>query len=113
MREIKAIIQPFMLDRVLHALAAIDDLPGISVSQVMGWGQARAADSGQTVVEAGHAFAPMTKLEIVVPAELALRVVDAVVNAARTGRPGDGKVFESDVSRVIRIRTGDEDQAAL
>ena len=113
MREIKAIIQPFMLEPVLHALAAIDDLPGISVSQVMGWGQSKPTDSAHTVVEAGHAFVPMTKLEIVVPAEVALRVVDTVINAARTGRPGDGKVFVSDVLRVIRIRSGDEDEAAL
>ncbi len=113
MREIKAIIQPCMLEQVLHALAAIDELPGVTVSQVLGWGQSKAADSAHTAVEENHAFVPMTELEIVVPAGIALRVVDTVVNAARTGRPGDGKVFESDVLRAIRIRTGDEDEAAL
>ncbi len=112
MREIKAIIQPFMLEQVLHALAAIDELPGVTVSQVMAWGQSKATDATHTIVEAGHAFVPMTKLEIVVPAELAPRVVDTVINAARTGRHGDGKVFESDVMRAIRIQTGGEDDAA-
>lgn len=110
MREIKAIIQPFMLEHVLHSLAAIDELSGISVSQVMGWGRSKSPDGTHTIVEAGHAFVPMTKLEIVVRAELAPRVVDAIINAARTGRPGDGKIFESDVLRAIKIRTGGEDE---
>ncbi len=113
MREIKAIIQPFMLEAVLHALAAIDELPGITVSQVIGWGRTRTDEDEQTVEEAGHAFAKKTKLELVVPAALASRVVDTIVLAARTGRPGDGRVFESHVSRAVKIRNGDEAEAAL
>ena len=113
MREIKAIIQPFMLDAVLHALTEIDDLPGITVSQVIGWGKSRADATEHSVQEAGHAFAKKTKLELVVPASLAPRVIEAIVFAARTGRPGDGKVFEYQVTRAIKIRSGDEDEAAL
>lgn len=113
MREIKAIIQPFMLGPVLRALAAIDDLPGVTVSQVMGWGRSRLDDTEHVVEEAGHAFAKKTKLELVVPASLSARVVEAIVLAARTGRQGDGRVFESDVRRAVKIRTGEEDEAAL
>lgn len=62
MREIKAIIQPFMLEGVLRALAAIERLPGLTVSQVMGWGRSRAADAEDRITHAGHAFANKTKL---------------------------------------------------
>ena len=112
MREVKAIIRSFMLEKVLHALGEIGELPGLTVSQVIGWGASKAADSDQIVHEAGHAFARMTKIEIVVPATLAPRVVEGIIKAARTGRPGDGKVFESEVARVVSIRTGSEGSAA-
>lgn len=113
MREIKAIIQPFMLEKVLHALGALDDLPGVTVSQVVGWGKSRASEAEETVTEAGHAFAKKTKIEIVVSSEAAPRVVDALIRSARTGRPGDGKIFEYEVARAIKIRTGEEGEEAL
>lgn len=113
MREIKAVIQPFMLESVLHALAAIDDLPGVTVSQVIGWGRTRSNDSGHVVQEAGHAFTRKTKLELVVPASIAPRIIQAIVAAARTGSPGDGKIFVSEVASAVRIRTGEEDEAAI
>lgn len=113
MREIKAIIQPFMLENVLRALAAIDELPGLTVSQVLGWGQSRAAGAEDPVFEAGHAFARKTKLEVVVRDELADLVVAALVEAARTGRAGDGKVFVSEIGRAIRVRTGEEGDHVL
>jgi len=113
MREIKAIIQPFMLEPVLRALAGIGDLPGLTVSQVIGWGRSRMDDPEHTVDEAGHAFAKKTKLELFVPDSLASRVVEAIVRSAHTGRPGDGKVFELEVLRAVKIRTGHEDDAAL
>lgn len=113
MREIKAIIQPFMLEPVLHTLTALDDLPGVTVSQVLGWGKTRAEDAEHTVTEAGHAFAKKTKVEIVVTDAMAPRVTEAIVSAAHTGRPGDGKVFEYEVSRTVKIRTGDEGPEAI
>ena len=113
MKEIKAIIQPFMLDNVLLALDAIAELPGLTVSQVLGWGKARGATVDEPVREAGHSFAKKTKLEIVVADELAPRVVQAIVETARSGRPGDGKIFVSDVEQVVRIRTGERDEEAL
>lgn len=113
MREIKAIIQPFMLEQVLSALAALDDLPGVTVSQVIGWGRSRAADARERVTEAGHAFTKKAKLEIVVPDALAPRVVATIAEVARTGRPGDGKIFEYEVRQTLKIRTGETGEEAL
>ncbi|MES1241220.1 MAG: P-II family nitrogen regulator [Acidobacteriota bacterium] len=113
MKEINAVIQPYMLDNVLLALDAIADLPGLTVSQVLGWGRERGATAQESVREAGHSFARKTKLEIVVADELAPRVVQAIVETARSGRPGDGKIFVSDVEQVVRIRTGERDEEAL
>ena len=112
MKEIKAIIQPFMLEKVLHALDGLADLPGVTVSQVLGWGKERAATAADTVQEAGHAFARKTKLEIVVSDPMADRVVQTIAESARTGRPGDGKIFVSDLTEVIKIRTGESNGAA-
>ena len=113
MKEIKAIIQPFMLGRVCDALEQIEGLPGLTVSQVLGWGKARAADAEHTVQEAGCTFVKKTKIEIVVPDALTARVVDAIANAARTGNLGDGKVFVYDVGEVMRIRTGEYGESAI
>ncbi|MBZ0114390.1 MAG: P-II family nitrogen regulator [Thermoanaerobaculia bacterium] len=113
MKEIKAIIQPFMLEKVLHALAAIEDLPGVTISDVMGWGKSRAADAGQVVQHAGHSLAKKSKLEVVVGDDLAHRVEEAIALAAHTGRPGDGKIFVYDVQRVLKIRTGETGQPAV
>lgn len=113
MREIKAIIQPFMLQDVLHALTAIDGLPGVTISEVTGWGKSRAADATETVERGGHAVARKTKIEIVVPDDLAHRVEEAIALAAHTGRHGDGKIFVYEVNRVIKIRTGETGHAAI
>ena len=83
------------------------------MSQVVGWGKTRAAGAVETVIEAGHAFARKTKIEIVVSDELAPRVVEVLTQAARTGRPGDGKVFELEVRRAVKIRTGVEGLDAI
>ena len=113
MKEIKAIIQPFMLQKVLEALSAVENLPGLTVSQVVGWGKAKAARTEERVTEAGHAFAKKTKLEIVVTDEQAQRVEEAIAVAAHTGRPGDGKIFVYEVRRVLKIRTGETDALAI
>lgn len=113
MKEIKALIQPFMLDKVLDALRDHAELPGLTVSEVVGWGRAAAkkADSGRR--EGGHAFAKKTKLEIIVPDEMVESVVDLVSKAAHTGRPGDGKIFIIQVDDVMRIRTAERGIAAV
>lgn len=113
MKEIKAIVQPFMLQHVLDALAALEDLPGVTISEVTGWGKSRAVNAEAPVQEAGHALARKSKLELVVRDAMADDVVDAIVRAARTGKPGDGKVFVYDLSRAVKIRTGERDDAAV
>lgn len=113
MKEIKAIIQPFMLQDVLDALNALDDLPGLTVSQVIGWGKSRGASLEDPVHEGSHSFAKKTKLEIVVTDELAQQVEQAIALAAQTGRTGDGKIFVYDVRRVLKIRTGETGARAV
>ena len=113
MKEIKAIIQPFMLARVCDALQDIPGLPGLTVSNVMGWGKARAAAAEDTVQEAGRTFARKTKVEIVVPDDLAGPVIRAIAAAAHTGNVGDGKVFVHDVADVLKIRTSERGEAAI
>ena len=112
MKEIKAIIQPFRLERVCAALQAIEGLPGPTVSQVAGWGKTQGRDEGD-VVEAGHTFAGKTKLEIVVPDDLVEQVVETTADTARTGNIGDGKIFIYAVDDVVKIRTGDRGSAAI
>lgn len=113
MKEIKALIQPFMLEHVCDALQAIEGLPGLTVSQVMGWGKTRAAEAKDKVQDGGHAFARKTKVEIVVPDELVDRVVEAIATAARTGNIGDGKIFVHDLVDAVKIRTGERGPAAI
>lgn len=113
MKEIKAIIQPFMLERVCAALREIEGLPGVTVSQVMGWGKTRASDARDTVLEGGVAFARKTKVELVVPAALVARVVAAIETAARTGHVGDGKIFVYEVEQIVKIRTGERGEGAI
>lgn len=113
MKEIKAIIQPFMLDQVLHALAAIDELPGVTVSQVTGWGRARGEGAADPIHEGGHRLAKKTKLEIVVPDAIAPLVAEAISASARTGNPGDGKIFVYEVQDALLIRTGGRSKEAL
>lgn len=113
MKEIKAIIQPFMLNHVLDGLAAIENLPGVTISEVMGWGKSRASDAQQPVRQAGHAFARKSKVEIVVPDAMVDQVVEAIVRAARTGKAGDGKVFVHELSDVFKVRSGERGEAAI
>lgn len=113
MKEIKAIIQPFMLGKVCEALGEIEGLPGLTISQVMGWGRAQAANAADTVEEAGSTFARKTKVEIAVPAALVDQVVNVIVAAARTGNVGDGKIFVHDLVEVVKIRTGERGETAI
>lgn len=112
MKEIKAIVQPFMVEEILHRLESLE-IPGLTLSEVRGWGRSRAEGAPETVQEAGHAFARKTKLEIVVSDAQVGPIVDAIVSVARTGRPGDGKIFVLGVERALRIRTGEEDEDGL
>ena len=90
MKEIKAIVQPFMLDKVLEALSQIADLPGLTISHVAGWGKERGRGARDAVTEGGHTLAKKSKLELVVSDEMATRVIDVV--KVRTGEHGSGAI---------------------
>lgn len=113
MKELKAIVQPFMKERVLDALRQLEGLPGVTVSEVIGCGKPHAGDPNEADAEAGPMFVPKAKLEIIVPDELVDVVLDTIVRTARTGRCGDGKVFVSEVVEAIKIRTGERGSDAV
>lgn len=113
MKEIKAIIQPFLLSRVVEALKDIESLPGVTVSDVRGFGRARAVGSPDPVLEEGIEYAKKAKLEMVVPDHLVEPVLGVIMEKAHTGNPGDGKIFVYPVSEVVKIRSGERGEAAI
>src|SRR5690606_33220392 len=112
MRLITAIIKPFKLDDVRAALTPLG-IQGLTVTEVKGFGRQK----GQTEIYRGTEYVvnslPKVKIEIAVADDLVDPVVEAIVSAARTGKIGDGKVFVGEVSKVVRIRTGETDAEAL
>ncbi len=112
MKLITAIVKPFKLDQVREALADVG-VTGLTVTDVKGFGRQK----GHTEVYRGAEyivdFLPKIKIEAVVPDDLTERAVEAVVNAARTGRIGDGKIFVQPIEQVIRIRTGETGDEAV
>ena len=112
MKLITAIIKPFNLDAVKTALRAAG-VQGITVSEVRGFGRQGGHTETYRGAEYQVDFIPKIRLEIVVDADLAGTVVDAIQAAARTGSIGDGKIWTSDVDRVVRIRTGEEGPEAI
>ena len=109
MKEIKAIIKPDMLDRVLDELRKHAELPGVTIGEVSAFGQEKASDPAETrgVAMPGFGSRRMLKLEIVVPDRLAESVRDMIAIHARTGNAGDGLVFVIPVESGVRIRSGD------
>ena len=112
MKMVTAIIKPFKLDEVREALSQIG-VQGITVTEVKGFGRQKGHTELYRGAEYVVDFLPKVKIEVAVKDEDVDRCVDAIVNAARTGKIGDGKIFVTDVERVIRIRTGDLDEAAV
>jgi nitrogen regulatory protein P-II 2 len=112
MKLIMAIIKPFKLDDVREALTPLG-VQGLTVSEVKGFGRQK----GQTEIYRGaeyHVnFLPKVKIEVAVSSDMADQVVEAIIKAAHTGKIGDGKVFVMDISRAVRIRTGELDAEAL
>lgn len=112
MKKIEAIIQPFKLEDVKAALKAIG-IDGMTVTEVRGHGRQK----GHREVYRGHEYEvdllPKVKLEMVVPSARADEVIRAVLESARTGKIGDGKIFVYEVSEAIRIRNQDRGEAAL
>ena len=113
MKEIRAIIQPFMSHKVFDALRGVGDLPGLTMSRVVGWGEANVQGADQTFEEGGHTFAHKIMRDIVVPDELVDVSVETIHRAAHTGNFGDGKIFVYDVADALKIRTGDRGPDAL
>jgi nitrogen regulatory protein PII len=112
MKLITAIIKPFKLDDVRAALSEIG-VSGMTVTEVKGFGRQRGHTELYRGAEYVVDFVPKTRIEVAVRADLADQVVEAIVKAAKTGKVGDGKIFITDIDRVIRIRTGETDESAL
>jgi nitrogen regulatory protein P-II 1 len=112
MKLVTAIVKPFTLDDVRHAVEAVGVL-GLTVTEVQGYGRQRGHTEVYRGAEYAVEFVPKVRVEVLVDEEFADRVVEAVIGAARTGKIGDGKVWVSPVEKVIRIRTGERDHDAL
>ena len=112
MKLVTAIIKPFKLDDVRDALAEVG-IKGMTVTEVKGFGRQKGHTELYRGAEYVVDFVPKVKPEVAVDSAIADQVIDAIVSAARTEKIGDGKIFVYDVDRIIRIRTGEEDQDAL
>ena len=112
MKKIEAIIKPFKLDEVREALSDIG-VTGLTVTEVKGFGRQKGHTELYRGAEYVVDFLPKVKVEIVVADSLLERAMEAIINAARTGKIGDGKIFVTAVEQVVRIRTGESGEAAV
>ncbi|MEQ1582259.1 MAG: P-II family nitrogen regulator [Steroidobacteraceae bacterium] len=112
MKLISAIIKPFKLDDVRAALSEIG-VSGMTVTEVKGFGRQRGHTELYRGAEYVVDFVPKTRIEVAVKDALVDQVVEAIIAAAKTGKVGDGKIFITDLERVLRIRTGEADDQAL
>ena len=112
MRKVEAIIKPFKLDEVKEALNEIG-IQGITVSEVKGFGRQKGHTELYRGAEYVVDFIPKIKMEIIVSDSVVAQVVDAIAEAAKTGRIGDGKIFVTPIDEVIRIRTGERGEDAI
>ncbi|OGA48966.1 MAG: transcriptional regulator [Betaproteobacteria bacterium RIFCSPLOWO2_12_FULL_62_13] len=112
MKKIEAIFKPFKLDEVREALSEIG-VSGLTVTEVKGFGRQKGHTELYRGAEYVVDFLPKVKVEVVIPDNLLEGAIDAIVKAARTGKIGDGKIFVTGVDQVIRIRTGETDEAAI
>lgn len=112
MKKIEAVIKPFKLDDVREALSEID-VTGMTVIEVKGFGRQKGHTELYRGAEYVVDFLPKVKIEVVVAEDRVEACIEAITNAARTGKIGDGKIFVSPVEKTIRIRTGEQDRDAL
>ncbi len=112
MKIVMAIIKPFKLEEVRDALTAIG-VHGLTVTEVKGYGRQKGHTEIYRGAEYAVSFLPKLKIEVAVNSDMADKVVDAIVAAARTGQIGDGKIFVYDLTSAVRIRTGEKDKDAL
>ena len=112
MKQVTALIKPFKLDDVREALAEVG-VQGMTVSEVKGFGRQKGHTEIYRGAEYAVDFLPKIKIDIVLADEMVERAVEAIIQAAHTGKVGDGKVFVSPVEQVVRIRTGETGDAAV
>jgi len=112
MKKIEAIIRPFKLDDVKEALVE-EGVRGLTITEVRGYGRQKGHTETYRGSEYRIEFIPKIKIEIVVEAQKAERVIEAILKTAKTGQVGDGKIFVSDICDVIRIRTEESGREAL
>jgi nitrogen regulatory protein P-II 1 len=112
MKKLEAVIKPFKLEDIKDALAEIG-ITGMTVSEVKGYGRQKGHSELYRGAEYVVDFLPKVKMEMVVADEQVDAVCNAIIGAARTGKIGDGKIFVSDIDKIIRIRTGETDNEAI
>ncbi|MCM8855331.1 MAG: P-II family nitrogen regulator [Candidatus Thiodiazotropha sp. (ex Lucinoma kastoroae)] len=112
MKKVEAIIKPFKLEDVREALSEVG-ITGMTATEVKGFGRQKGHTELYRGAEYVVDFLPKVKLELVVASDQVQACIEAITNAARTGKIGDGKIFVTPVEQVIRIRTGEEDEAAI
>lgn len=113
MKEIKAIIRPSKLLEVTEELHQIEGLPGVTVSEIKGFGKGRAKNAKDKVVYEMVEFLPRIQLEVVVNDEMVDDVVNVIQKYAHTGNTGDGKIFLSTIDDIVKIRTNERGPAAI
>jgi len=113
MKEIKGIIRDFKLDAVITELNKIEGLPGITISEIKGFGKLKAKDAQDKISEGLHEFVKRIKIELVVHNKIVDDVIDTIQRIAHTGNPGDGKIFVTEVSNVVKIRTNERGEEAI
>jgi nitrogen regulatory protein P-II 1 len=112
MKQITAIVKPFKLEDVREALAEVG-VTGLTVTEVKGFGRQKGHTELYRGAEYVVDFLPKMKVEVVVNEGDVERCIEAIVNSARTGKIGDGKIFVTSVERIVRIRTGEENENAV
>ena len=112
MKMIEAVIKPFKLDEVREALAEVG-VTGLTVTEVKGFGRQKGHTELYRGAEYVVDFLPKVKIEVAVTNNMAEAAIEAIVKSARTGKIGDGKIFVTTVEQVVRIRTGETDEAAI
>jgi nitrogen regulatory protein P-II 1 len=112
MKKIEAVIKPFKLDEVREALSEVG-VTGLTVTEVKGFGRQKGHTELYRGAEYVVDFLPKIKVEVVIGDETVEQAIEAIVKAARTGKIGDGKIFVTPVEQVVRIRTGEMNEAAI
>lgn len=113
MKEIKAIIRPFKLDDVVTELHKIEELPGLTISEITGFGRTKAKNAPDSFQDGLHNYIKRIKIETVVNDNLVDEVVGVIQKTAYTGNSGDGKIFVLKVANTIRIRTNERGELAI